>query len=116
MALNLGFFLIQIIVSTIIIAPPLWIAGKMIVGGEKAKFGDAVWIVALGSVIGSILGVLFTSSISGIIQLIIWLYLVKTYFDTGWLKAFIISFFSVIIYIVIAFILTLLGFGLFQLL
>lgn len=58
---------------------------------KKAKFTAAVWIVILGTVIGAIFGFLFVGVIASIIQLLIWLALVKHFFDCGWLKALVIS-------------------------
>jgi hypothetical protein len=43
--------IIQIIVNIVIIAPALWISGRLLVGKDKAKFTDALWIVVLGTVI-----------------------------------------------------------------
>jgi hypothetical protein len=45
---NLDAFVVQLIVSIIVIAPVLWIAGRLLVGKEKAKGTDAIWIVVLG--------------------------------------------------------------------
>jgi hypothetical protein len=42
-------------------------------------------------------------------MLIIWLALVKHFFDTGWLKAFVIAIVAIIIYIIIVVILVLIG-------
>ena len=83
MAINLDAVVIQMVVSTVIISPILWLSGRAIVGKEKARFLDAVWIVILGTVIGGIFGWLFTGIIAAIIQLIIWVALVKHFFDTG---------------------------------
>ena len=41
--------LIQIVVNIVILAPVLWIAGRLFVGKDKAKFMDALWIVVLGT-------------------------------------------------------------------
>lgn len=110
MATNLDIALIQIVVSTIVIAPVLWLSGRAVVGKEKAKFTDAVWIVILGTVIGAIFGFLFVGVIASIIQLLIWLVLVKHFFDCGWLKALAISI-AVIIFAIIVAILFLIGIG-----
>lgn len=111
MAVNLDVLVIRIIVGTIIIAPVLWLSGRALVGKEKAKFADAVWIVVLGTVIGGICGSLFVGIIASIIQLLIWLALVKHFFDCGWLKALAISILAVIIFAVIAVILVVIGIG-----
>ena len=53
--------IIQIIVNIIILSPVLWIAGRLLVGKDKAKFMDALWIVVLGTVIGGNFQCLFAS-------------------------------------------------------
>jgi uncharacterized membrane protein YccC len=105
--------IIQIIVNIIILAPVLWISGRLLAGKDKAKFTDALWIVVLGTVIGGVFQYFFTGIIAAIIVLFIWLALVKHFFDTGWLKALAIAILAIIIWIIIAIILgVLLGIGL----
>lgn len=104
--------LIQIVVGTIILAPVLWLAGRALVGAEKAKFLDAVWIVALGTIIGAVVGALVGGLIAAVIMFIVWLALIKHFFDCGWLMAFAIAVIAVIIYIIIIAILAFIGFGL----
>ena len=111
MAINLDVVVIQMVVSVIIISPVLWLSGMAVVGRDKAKFTDAIWIVILGTVIGGIFGWLFVGIIAFIIQLLIWVALVKHFFDTGWLTALGISILAVIIFAVIAVILALVGFA-----
>jgi len=104
--------LISIIVGIIVVSPILWIVGRTLVGKEKAKFTDAIWIVTLGIVIGNIVG-LFNLFIGGIIaaiiMFIVWLGLIKHFFDCGWLMAFAIAVVSVIIFIVVTAILAFIG-------
>jgi hypothetical protein len=109
MAINLDALVISIIIRIIVLAPVLWISGRMLVGGQKAKFTDAVWIVVLGTLIGSFFEFFFSGVIATIIVLFIWLALVKHFFDCGWLKALAISIITIIIFAVIAIILTLIG-------
>jgi hypothetical protein len=105
-------FGIQVILSTIIIAPILWLSGRTIVGAAKAKLMDAVWIVLLGIIIGTALGFFIHGIVSFIIMLIIWLALVKHFFDCGWLSALVITIFAVIIFAVVTIILAaVLGFA-----
>lgn len=115
MALNLDTllinFVLNVIVPTIILSPVLWLAGRLVVGKEKAKFTDAIWTILIGTFIGSIFAAIFTGIIASIIQLIIWLALVKHFFDCGWLKALAISILTVIVFIAIAILLGLIGFG-----
>ena len=105
--------IVQIIVNIVILAPVLWISGRLLAGKDKAKFTDALWIVILGTVLGGFFQYFFSGIIAAIIVLFIWLALVKHFFDTGWLKALAIAILAIIIWIVIAIILgVLLGIGL----
>ena len=109
MAVNLDVLVISIIINTIVLSPIFWIAGRALVGKEKAKFTDAIWIVILGTVVGTIFGALFTGILAAIIQLILWLGLVKHFFDCGWLKALAISILAVIVFAIITLILAAIG-------
>ena len=110
--INLIALAVHIIVNVIVLSPVLWIAGRLLAGEDKAKFTDALWIVVLGTIIGAVFQA-FLEGILGllgsIIMLIIWLALVKHFFDTGWLKALVIAIVAIIIYIIIAAILMLIG-------
>ena len=115
MAVDLVALLISIIVNTIIISPALWLSGRAIVGKGKAKFTDAIWIVVLGTVISTFFGAFlsdiigFSGLIATVILLLLWLGLVKHFFDCGWLKAFVVSILAVIIFVVIIAILAVIG-------
>jgi len=109
MAVSFEALIISVIVNTIVIAPALWLSGRALAGKDKARFLDAVWIVVLGTVVGAVVGAFFTGFWAAIIQLIIWLALVKHFFDCGWLKALVISIFAVIIFVAIVVILGLIG-------
>jgi hypothetical protein len=111
MASNLTSLLIEIIVSAIIVSPILWLVGRALVGGQKAKFTDAIWIVALGVIINAILGMFIHGIVGIIVTLIVLLWLIRHFFDTGWLHAIIIAVAAIIALAVIAFILGALGFG-----
>jgi hypothetical protein len=102
---------VHVIVNTILLSPILWISGRALVGKEKAKFTDAVWIIVIGTVFGAVLSVFFTGIIASLIQLVVWLGLVKHFFDCGWLRALLISIVAVIIFIAVALLLGLVGFG-----
>jgi len=110
-ALNIVGFMIGLIISIVIVAPVLWLAGRALVGKEKAKFTDAIMIVVVGAIVGAVLGAFIPNGgiIGSIVQLIVWLYLVRHFFDCGWLKALAISIVAVIIFAIIAFALALLG-------
>ena len=110
--ISLISLVVNILVNVIVLSPVLWIAGRLLAGKDKAKFTDALWIVVLGTIIGAVFQA-FLEGILGllgsIIMLIIWLALVKHFFDTGWLKALAIAIIAIIIYIIIVAILVLLG-------
>ena len=93
--------IVRIVVATIVPAPSLWIAGRMIVGEKKAKFSDAFWIVAMGTILESVVVAVVRSSFASLVQFVAWLYLVRHYFDTGWGNAFVISLLAVIVFIVV---------------
>jgi len=99
-------------VSIIIISPILWLVGRGLVSKEKAKLTDAIWIVALGVIVGSLL-MSYVHGIVGIaITLIIWLVLIKHFFDCGWVKAILVAIVAVVVLIIIAVVLAVvLGYG-----
>jgi len=115
MAFDLGTLVIHIIVNIIILAPVLWLSGRLLVGKDKAKLTDAIWIVVLGTIVGAIFGYFFSGWVALIIELVLWLLLVKHFFDCGWLKALAISIIAVIILAVILAILAIIGIALFLL-
>ncbi len=107
--MDLVGLLISVVVAVIIVAPILWLVGRALVGKQKAKFTDAIWIVVLGIVIGSIVGVFLGGLIAAVLMFIIWLALIKHFFDCGWLMAFAIAVVAVIIFVIIVAILALVG-------
>jgi hypothetical protein len=103
--------LIQIVVGIIVVAPILWLVGRALVGKDKAKFTDAIWIVVLGTVIGAVVGAFVGSLVAAVIMFVVWLALIKHFFDCGWLKAFVIAVIAVVIFVVIVAILAIVGIG-----
>ena len=112
MIADLGSLAINIIVNIIVISPFLWISGRSLVGKEKAKLSDAILIVVLGTFLGTLFGVFFYGFMASIVQLILWLALVKHFFDCGWLQALAISILAVIIFALVAVALGIIGFSL----
>jgi hypothetical protein len=99
-------------VNIIILSPVLWLAGRAIVGKEQAKFTDAILTIVIGTAVGTLFGIFFSGLIAALIQLILWLLIVKHFFDCGWLRALAISILAIIIFAAIAIILGLIGFAL----
>lgn len=98
-----------VLVSIFVQAPALWLAGRFIVGSEKAKFMDAVWITILGAVLNAVIAAFIGGEIAGLVQLVAYLYLVKQYYETGWIQAALISFLMVVILGVAVFVLSFIG-------
>lgn len=113
--MDLVSLLIQIVVSTIIIAPILWLVGRALAGKDKAKFTDAIWIVVLGTVLGAVVGAYVGGLIAAVIMFVVWLALIKHFFDCGWIKALVIAIIAVIIFaiilVILAAVLAILGLG-----
>ena len=113
MAVNLDVFLvnllIHVVVNIILLSPVLWISGRLLAGKDKARFIDALWIAILGTVIADLLGIFVFGIIATLIVLVIWVALIKHFFDCGWLKALAIGIVAIIMLAVIAIILGLLG-------
>jgi hypothetical protein len=93
--------LIQIVIGTVILSPALWISGRLIAGKDKAKFTDALWIVFLGSIINTVVSLFIGNIVATIVLLIVWLALIKHFFDCGWLKALAIAVVAVVIFAIV---------------
>jgi len=96
----IAVFLIQVLILSAVI----YIAGLMVVGGRKATFGDAFKISLLGTVLGGLIYAaisFFVPLLGLIVYILIWLALIKQYFETGWLNALAIGILAVIVWIVL---------------
>ncbi len=98
-----------IIVSSSLQAPVLWISGRILVGADQAKFMDAVWASALAITANIVLGMFIGSEVGGLAQLVIYLFLVSKYYETGWVKAAMVAVLNVVIGIVVVWALAFLG-------
>ena len=103
--------LISIVVGIIVMAPVLWIAGRLLVGASKAKFTDAIVIVVLGSVVGAVISAVLSGFIGALVQIVVYLFLIKKYYECSWLKALAVAVVTVVIFAIIALILGVLGFA-----
>lgn len=109
MAFDLISTIVQIVVGVIIVAPILWLVGRAMVGGQKAKFTDAIWIVVLGIIINAVLGIFISGIIGFIVTLIVWVALIKHFFDATWGKALLIAFVAIVVLAIILVVLAFLG-------
>ncbi len=108
---NLTATLTEIIVGIIVVVPILWLVGRAMVGGAKAKFTDAIWIVVLGIVINAVVGGFVHGMLGLVVTLIVWIALIKHFFDASWGKAVLIGVAAVVVLLIIIFVLTALGIG-----
>jgi hypothetical protein len=97
-------WVLMFIINIILVSLVLWIVGRSTVGGDKAKFSDALWIAVLGIIIGSVI-MQFIPIIGFILALILWITLIHRFFDTGWLGAIGIGIVAIIVYAILTFIL-----------
>jgi len=93
--------IVAFIVEVIVISLVLLASGRALVGKEKAKFTDAIWITVLGLIVGAAVQNI-VPFIGWLLTLIIWLALIKHFFDTGWGRALLIALVAIIIFIVVA--------------
>jgi hypothetical protein len=108
---------VSVVVGIIVLSPVLWLVGRGLVGKEKAKFTDAIMIVVIGIVANAVVDWILSGTLSiigWILMLVIWLALIKHFFDCGWAKAFVIALVTVVVYVVIAVVLALIGIAVFS--
>lgn len=98
------------LISWIIISLAVYFAGRVIVG-EKAKFTHSLLLTLVGVVIVGLFSILtvtlFGRIVGFILTMIVWLWLIKYFFNTGWFAALGIAILSIFMLIVI---LVILGF------
>ena len=90
-------FIVGLIVLTII----FYVAGRVVVGGKKALFSDAFVISLLGTIVMNVCLYFFHPLVGAIISLIVWLLLIKHYYETGWVGAIAVAIMAVIVSMVI---------------
>jgi hypothetical protein len=105
--MNFVTLLIQIVVAAVILAPVLYIVGKLFVG-NKAKFSHAVWIGVLGVIIGALIGYFLggTAILGTLIMIVVWLILITHFFNCGLLRGVAIAIIAGIIYLIVSLILS----------
>ena len=107
-------FIVLLIIPTII----FYIAGRIVVGKKRALLRDAFVISLLGIIVMYICLTFFAStflfglSVGAILSLIVWLLLIRHYYETGWLGAIAVGIMAVIALIVILILLVFLGISL----
>jgi len=101
---ELLFSFIGFIVKLIVLTVVFYVAGRVVVGKGRAKFGDAFVISLFGTLTGTILNLFIPQYWLGeILSLIVWLLLIRHYYETGWLGALAVGILAVIVMIVLGF-------------
>jgi hypothetical protein len=99
---------ITFIVSWIITALSLYLAGRAI-SGEEATFGEALIIALVGPILvgisSALITPLFGPYVGIILALVVWLWVVKSIFGVGWGAAFAIAVLALITFIVVVLVL-----------
>ena len=105
---DLIFAVISFIINLIVMTFVFYVAGVIVVGKRRALFSDALVISLLGTVVGNICLLFFPPLIGLILSFLIWLLLIRHYYETGWFGALAVAFLAVITYVVVLVILAVL--------
>ncbi|MEM3627689.1 MAG: hypothetical protein QXZ25_06665 [Candidatus Bathyarchaeia archaeon] len=107
-AFRLIFPLTLFLAELFILAVFIYLAGLIVVGGKKALLSDAFLISLLGTVSSTVLLMFIPYRlIALIISIVVWLLLIKGFYETGWLGAIAVGVLTVIISVVITIVLAL---------
>ncbi len=105
---ELLFGVISFITNLVAMTIVFYVAGLIVVGKRRALFSDALVISLLGTVVANICLLFFPPVIGLVLSLIVWLLLIRRYYETGWLGALAVAVLAVIIYVVVLVILAVL--------
>jgi len=86
-------FLLELMVLTVV----FYISGLIVVGKKRAKLGDAFLISLLGTIVFNVF-VMLIPVLGLFIALLVWLALIKHYYETGWLGALAVAILAVLVY------------------
>jgi len=93
--------LLNFVLGLIILTVVFYIAGRIVVGKKRALFSDAFVISLLGTIVMNVCLSLFGLLVGVILSLIVWLLLVRHYYETGWLGAIAVGIMAVVVSVVI---------------
>ena len=93
--------------ASVVLAPVLYGVRKLFLG-NRAKFSHAIWIAVLGVIIGAIVGFFLggIAIVSMLIMIVVWLVLIKHFFNCGLLRGVAIAIIADIIYLIISLIIS----------
>ncbi|RLG89960.1 hypothetical protein DRO34_06430 [Candidatus Bathyarchaeota archaeon] len=100
------FALANFIFNLIVISGFLYMAGRLVVGGKRATYTDAFVITLLGTFFESACFFFIPWRILALLlSVVIWLALIKNFYETGWLGAIAVAVLAVIVFLIISLIL-----------
>lgn len=94
--------LVVIIVNLIVLTLVFYIAGILVVGKRRALLGDAFVISLLGTVVSGICNYFFSPLVGAVLSLLVWLLLIRHFYETGWLGALAVGILAIIVYVIMA--------------
>ena len=99
--------LASVAASWLIVSLAVFLAGRL-VAGSRATFLKSLALILVGVLIVSLTYVVasvgLTPTIGGALAFIVWLFLIKIFFEVGWLSAFLIAILAAIMLPIIIFI------------
>jgi hypothetical protein len=106
--LRLIFPLILFIVNLIALAIVLYLAGLIVVGKKRALISDAFIISLLGNILSTAFFILIPYRILALaLSIIVWLLLIKRFYETTWLRAMAVGILAIIVFLAITVLLAL---------
>jgi hypothetical protein len=91
MEFDIATMLIALVIQVVLQIPVLWIVGRMLTSSQNAKFTDAIVIVILSNIANIIVGMFLTDIIAAVIQIVVYLFLIKKYYECDWGKAILVA-------------------------
>jgi len=105
---RLLFTLVKFVVGLFVLTFVFYIAGVLVVGRKRALFSDAFVISLLGTIIEAVCTLFFPLWIGILLSLLVWLLLIRHYYETGWLGAIAVGILAVIVLVVVGILLEML--------
>ena len=99
---RLLYSVIAIIVNLIILTLVFYLAGVIVVGKRRALLSDAFVIALLGTAVSGICNYFFSPLIGAVLSFLVWILLIRHYYETGWLGALAVGILAVIIAVVMS--------------
>jgi len=107
-AYRLLFSLVWFVVNLFVLALVLYLAGLVVVGGKRALFSDAFIVSLLGTVFSTLFFLFIPYRlISLVLGIVVWLLLIKRFYETGWLGAVVVGLLAIVIFLAVTVILAL---------